>query len=91
MDLSTPLAYCDRIQIRPPGDTHFALSPHVDAGSVERWENKAYSHVYRKIFEGRWREYNPWDLTGRLDAVMDMYNGGYLYSYSITTRQSATC
>jgi hypothetical protein len=58
----------------------------VDEGSVERWEDKAYSHVYRKIFEGKWREYNPWDLTGRLDAVMDMYNGGY----SNTARQSAT-
>ncbi|WVW84370.1 hypothetical protein I302_106404 [Kwoniella bestiolae CBS 10118] len=75
VDLSIPLAYCDRIQIRPPGDKHFALTPHVDAGSVERWEDKAYNSVYRKIFEGKWREFDPWDLTGRIEAVMDMYNG----------------
>jgi hypothetical protein len=23
----------------------------------------------------QWREYDPWDLTGRLDANMNMYNG----------------
>ncbi|OXG77983.1 hypothetical protein C345_06401 [Cryptococcus neoformans A2-102-5] len=75
VDLSIPLSYCDRVQIRPPGDTQFALSPHVDGGGVERWEDKAYNHVYRKIFEGKWREYDPWDLSGRLEANMNMYNG----------------
>ncbi|KAE8542256.1 hypothetical protein D1P53_001029 [Cryptococcus gattii VGV] len=58
-----------------PGDTQFALSPHVDGGGVERWEDKAYNHVYRKVFEGKWREYDPWDLSGRLEANMNMYNG----------------
>ncbi|KAJ4171445.1 hypothetical protein NW754_013213 [Fusarium falciforme] len=75
IDLSTPLSYCDRVQIRPPGDKQFALSPHVDGGGVERWEDKAYNHVYRKIFQGKWQEYDPWDLTGRLDANMNMYDG----------------
>ncbi|KAL2674064.1 hypothetical protein Neosp_012510 [[Neocosmospora] mangrovei] len=75
IDLSTPLSYCDRVQIRPPGDKQFALSPHVDGGGVERWEDKAYNHVYRKIFQGKWHEYDPWDLTGRLDANMNMYDG----------------
>lgn len=75
VDLSTPLSYCDRVQIRPPGDKLFALAPHVDGGGSERWEDKAYNHVYRKIFQGKWQEYNPWDLTGRLDANMNMYNG----------------
>nr|POF12278.1 hypothetical protein CFP56_76037 [Quercus suber] len=40
-------------KIRPPGDKHFALSPHVDGGGVERWEDRAYNHVYRKIFQGK--------------------------------------
>jgi len=53
VDLNTPLSYCDRVQIRPPGDTQFALSPHVDGGGVERWEDKSYNHVYRKIFQGK--------------------------------------
>lgn len=88
------MSYCDRVQIRPPGDKLFALSPHVDGGGVERWEDKAYNHVYRKIFQGKvsrhrvwralgyqlmnlqWREYDPFDLTGRLDAQMNMYDGG---------------
>ncbi|KAJ5578830.1 hypothetical protein N7450_007697 [Penicillium hetheringtonii] len=73
IDLSVPLTYCDRVQIRPPGDRHFGLPPHVDGGGVERWEDQAYNHVYRKIFQGKWKEYDPWDLTGRLDANMNMY------------------
>ncbi|KAF2993502.1 hypothetical protein E8E13_000618 [Curvularia kusanoi] len=75
IDLTTPLSYCDRVQIRPPGDKQFALSPHVDGGGVERWEDQAYRYVYRKIFEGRWQEFDPWDLSGRLDANMNMYDG----------------
>ncbi|KAE8165217.1 hypothetical protein BDV40DRAFT_286442 [Aspergillus tamarii] len=73
VDLSVPLTYCDRVQMRPPGDKKFALPPHVDGGGVERWEDRAYNHVYRKIFQGKWQEYDPWDLTGRLDANMNMY------------------
>ncbi|KAJ5819759.1 hypothetical protein N7474_005350 [Penicillium riverlandense] len=75
IDLSVPLSYCDRVQIRPPGDKQFGLPPHVDGGGVERWEDRSYNHVYRKIFQGKWREYDPWDLTGRLDANMNMYEG----------------
>jgi hypothetical protein len=55
VDLTTPLSYCDRVQIRPPGDKQFALSPHVDGGGVERWEDQAYRYVYRKIFQGKVR------------------------------------
>ncbi|KAL3260527.1 hypothetical protein ABHI18_004502 [Aspergillus niger] len=74
IDLSVPLSYCDRVQIRPPGDKLFGLPPHVDGGGVERWEDRAYNHTYRKIFQGKWQEYDPWDLTGRLDANMNMYD-----------------
>ncbi|KAJ4342135.1 hypothetical protein N0V95_007022 [Ascochyta clinopodiicola] len=42
-------------KIRPPGDKQFALSPHVDGGGVERWEDQAYRYVYRKIFQGKVR------------------------------------
>ncbi|CAI7626420.1 unnamed protein product [Penicillium bialowiezense] len=75
VDLSIPLTYADRVQIRPPGDRHFGLPPHVDGGGVERWEDSHYNHVYRKIFQGKWQDYNPWDLTGRLDANMNLYEG----------------
>ena len=30
-----PLSYADRVRIRQPGDSGFALGPHVDSGSVE--------------------------------------------------------
>ncbi|KAF9893944.1 hypothetical protein FE257_008915 [Aspergillus nanangensis] len=33
-----PLTYADHLRIRQPGDAGFALAPHVDGGSVERWK-----------------------------------------------------
>ncbi|KAM0330671.1 hypothetical protein ACHAQA_003623 [Verticillium albo-atrum] len=72
-----PLMYADRLRIRQPGDAGFALGPHVDGGSVERWEDDGYGkgHVYDKVFEGAWEEFDPWETSTRLDAVSDLYNG----------------
>ncbi|KAF4467848.1 DUF1479-domain-containing [Fusarium albosuccineum] len=72
-----PLTYADRLRVRTPGDAGFALGPHVDGGSVERWEKEGYGkgRVYDKIFEGRWEEFDPWELSTRLEAVQDLYNG----------------
>lgn len=72
-----PLTYADRLRIRQPGDAGFALGPHVDGGSVERWEEGGYGkgHVYDKVFEGKWEEFDPWELSTRLDATQDLYNG----------------
>lgn len=72
-----PLAYADRLRIRQPGDEGFALGPHVDGGSCERWEAEGYGRggVYDAIFQGRWEEYDPWEASCRLDAVSDLYNG----------------
>ncbi|KAI0475709.1 DUF1479 domain protein [Xylariaceae sp. FL0804] len=52
---SQPLAYADRLRIRQPGDATFALGPHVDGGSVERWEPHGYGRggVYDGVFAGR--------------------------------------
>ncbi|KAI1771081.1 DUF1479-domain-containing protein [Hypoxylon cercidicola] len=74
---SQPLSYADRLRIRQPGDATFALGPHIDGGSVERWELDGYGRggVYNKIFEGSWEEYDPWDASTRVSAVMDNYNG----------------
>jgi len=36
IDLSVNLTYCDRLRVRKPGDTSFALAEHMDGGSVER-------------------------------------------------------
>lgn len=39
ISLTTPISYYDRLRIRQPGDARFALGPHVDGGSLERWED----------------------------------------------------
>lgn len=71
-----PVSYADRVRIRQPGDAGFALGPHVDGGSVERWEEEGYGRgkVYKKIFDGQWEAYDPWETSCRLPAVMDLYN-----------------
>ncbi|MEL7212850.1 MAG: YbiU family protein [Pseudomonadota bacterium] len=58
-------AYADRTRRRQPGDTTLGLSPHMDSGSYERWVDPAYQKIYAPIFEGRWREYDPWKATFR--------------------------
>ncbi|KAI8962802.1 DUF1479-domain-containing protein [Daldinia sp. FL1419] len=77
ISMSQPLSYADRLRIRQPGDANFALGPHIDGGSVERWELNGYGcgGVYNKIFEGSWEEYDPWDASTRVPAVVDNYNG----------------
>lgn len=75
LSTSNPLTYGDRLRIRDPGDAKFALGPHVDGGSLERWEDPEYSSVYTKILEGNWEQYDAWDAKHRLNAKMDLYNG----------------
>ena len=77
ISLQTPLLYADRLRIRQPGDAKFALGPHQDGGSVERWEAGGYGRggVYDAIFRGEWEAYDPYDASGRVAAVTDMYDG----------------
>lgn len=72
---SNPLTYGDRLRIRDPGDSKFTLGPHVDGGSLERWEDPEYARVYTQILEGNWEQYDAWDARYRLTANMDLYNG----------------
>jgi hypothetical protein len=37
--LNQPISYYDRLRVRQPGDSKFALGPHIDGGSLERWED----------------------------------------------------
>ena len=60
--------YADRIRRRPPGSNSLGLSPHVDGGSVERWLEPNFRNVYRHVFAGDWRRYNPYDAAWRPDA-----------------------
>jgi hypothetical protein len=74
---SHPLTYADRLRIRQPGDASFALGPHMDGGSVERWERSGYGlgAVYESVFSGNWEKYDPFDAAGRVPAVTDLYDG----------------
>jgi hypothetical protein len=60
--------YADRIRRRPPGSASLGLSPHIDGGSVERWLDDNFRNVYRHVFSGAWREYDPFDAAWRPDV-----------------------
>ncbi|KAM0266142.1 hypothetical protein ACHAPA_007142 [Fusarium lateritium] len=77
ISLDHPFSYADRLRIRQPGDASFALGPHIDGGSVERWEKEGYGRggVYDRVLEGNYDEYDPWDASGRVDAVNNRYDG----------------
>ena len=64
-DPDRDFAYADRTRRRAPGDTTLGLSPHMDAGSYERWVDPAFQAIYAPIFAGRWRDYDPWRATYR--------------------------
>ena len=53
-------AYADRTRRRAPGDTTLGLSPHMDAGSYERWVDPAFQKIYAKVFSGELDQYDPW-------------------------------
>ncbi|MGF6775051.1 DUF1479 domain-containing protein [Paraburkholderia sp. GAS334] len=60
--------YADRLRRRPPGSESLGLSPHTDAGSVERWLDPNFRQVYRHVLSGNWREYDPFDAAFRPDV-----------------------
>ncbi|KAG0701148.1 hypothetical protein DFH29DRAFT_982816 [Suillus ampliporus] len=76
VDFSTPISYFDRLRIRTPGDASFAIGPHIDGGSVERWEDPTFRRVFRRILEGGtgWRSHDPFDVSWRMNAKQDLYN-----------------
>jgi hypothetical protein len=57
--------YADRIRRREPGDSTLGLSPHSDGGSVERWCEPTFRHVYREVFRGDPLAFDPFDAEGR--------------------------
>ena len=67
-DPDKDLTYADRVRFRQPGDASLGLSAHVDAGSIERWIDPAYSDkVYRHIFGGDLAQYDPFEAWGRTE------------------------
>ncbi|WP_321856825.1 DUF1479 domain-containing protein [Paraburkholderia tropica] len=61
--------YADRLRRRPPGSESLGLSAHCDGGSVERWIEPNFRKVYREVFSGNWRAYDPFDAAWRTEVV----------------------
>ncbi|KAF2091222.1 DUF1479-domain-containing protein [Saccharata proteae CBS 121410] len=72
-----PTSYADRLRIRLPGDAKFALGPHVDGGSVERWDERGYGRggVYDEVWKGNWEAFDPWESSCRLSVESDLHQG----------------
>ncbi|WP_028229761.1 DUF1479 domain-containing protein [Paraburkholderia mimosarum] len=60
--------YADRLRRRPPGSESLGLSAHCDGGSVERWIEANFRKVYRHVFSGDWRRYDPFDAAWRTEV-----------------------
>jgi hypothetical protein len=60
--------YADRIRRRPPGAESLGLKPHTDGGSVERWLDENFRKVYRHVFSGNWKSYDPFDGAWRAEV-----------------------
>ncbi|RDB20698.1 Uncharacterized protein YbiU [Hypsizygus marmoreus] len=75
ISLSTPISYFDRLRIRQPGDSKFALGPHIDGGALERWEDPGFRSCFKRILQGgNWRQHDPFDVTPRIHAKQDLYH-----------------
>ncbi|EIW54320.1 DUF1479-domain-containing protein [Trametes versicolor FP-101664 SS1] len=76
ISVRTPVSYFDRLRIRPPGPSVFTLGPHIDGGSIERWEDPGFRACFQHILEGgeAWRKFDPFDVSPRLTANQDLYN-----------------
>ncbi|KAE9409770.1 DUF1479-domain-containing protein [Gymnopus androsaceus JB14] len=73
VDLSTPLTYADRFRIRHPGPEWTSFPPHVDGGSIERWQDPAFRSCFNDILSGDWRKHDPYALSGRFEARSSLY------------------
>ena len=64
-DPNKEFSYADRVRRREPGDDTLGLSPHCDAGSIERWTDSYYQKIYRDIFSDNFEKYNPFEAKYR--------------------------
>lgn len=73
IDKDSQVVYPDAFRVRPPGQ-QTTLDLHLDSGSTERWEDSCYRKVYAAILEGRWEEFEPFELDSRAFAKSDLYS-----------------
>ena len=64
-DPNRELSYADRVRRREPGDDTLGLSPHCDAGSVERWTDNSYKKIYKDIFSDNFKNFDPFNAKYR--------------------------
>ncbi len=64
-DPNRELSYADRVRRREPGDNSLGLSPHCDAGSVERWTDPFYQKIYNEIFSDQFENFNTFNAKYR--------------------------
>lgn len=60
-DGSKESTFVDKMRRRRPGDPFAGLVPHIDGGSTHRWTREGYRKVYRHVYSGDWRSYDPFD------------------------------
>ncbi|KAJ7488042.1 hypothetical protein FB451DRAFT_1226299 [Mycena latifolia] len=73
VDLATPLSYADRFRIRHPGVPWGSFPPHIDGGSIERWEDENFRACFADILSGAWMKHDPYALEPRLEARTSLY------------------
>jgi len=71
--LDQPLSYADRFRMRPAGAGFELIGPHMDGGSIERWEDPEFRKCYADILNGDWKKHDPYDLGPRLNARNSLY------------------
>ena len=64
-DPNRELSYADRVRRREPGDDTLGLSPHCDAGSIERWTDNSYKKIYKDIFSDIFENFDPFNAKYR--------------------------
>lgn len=79
IDINSQAMYADRFRVRTPGFT-MTLPPHLDNGGSKKWENKEYSETFKLILQKKWEDYDPWNISYRAEAFVDMYGGSGSYS-----------
>jgi hypothetical protein len=71
-----PTIYADRLRLHAPGKHKFAPGPAIAQGGPGRWEPTGCgSKVYESIWEGRWEDYDPWEISSRLPVNSDLEQG----------------
>ncbi|KIY44067.1 DUF1479-domain-containing protein [Fistulina hepatica ATCC 64428] len=70
---SQPLSYADRFRMRHPGGAWTRHPPHIDGGTIERWQDDVFRKCFEDILSGEWRKHNPYDLQRRVNARTSLH------------------